>query len=130
MGDEYSNGGPGGGGGNGRGTHDDEITVPGIPVPGRPTGAIGPAEPSREAEDESASDELVALCGITVGANKTAAAFGELAATCCPRGSPGRRRSLEILAFQAGEIGSEWHETRRDLLALIREEFPPIERKK
>ncbi len=39
-------------------------------------------------------------------------------------GETGRRRSLEVLAHALGILGDLAHDTRRAILALIREEFP------
>jgi hypothetical protein len=94
--------------------HDDEITLPGIPVPRHRAVEEHPEEPP----DES----TVAIIGIIAGLHRSVAALEKLAIACPPTGSPGRDRGVEILANAHGELESLHYDTRRALLALRREE--------
>jgi hypothetical protein len=95
--------------------HDDEVTRPDIPVP------------RHRADDEPPDDATVAIIGIITGLHRATAALERLAIACPTAGSPGRERGLEILALAFGEGGDLHHETRRGILALIREEREAID---
>jgi hypothetical protein len=92
------------------GDHDDDLTVPDIPIPYH-----GP-------KGQVADDTTVAIAGILVGLHRTVASLEELASACPPIGAPGWRRNIEVFAGIIGQISDLGHATRRDLYALIREQ--------
>lgn len=63
-----------------------------------------------------------AFIAITAGADRAVAAIKALVDSCPPLGAGSRRRHLEVLAHNWGELGMLAHDTRRVILQLIREE--------
>lgn len=65
-----------------------------------------------------------AFISITSSADRIVAALRALVDSCPPSGAAGRRRHLEVLALNFGELGELAHDARRVTLQLIREEYP------
>ena len=63
-----------------------------------------------------------AFIAITASADRIVAALRTLADSCPRTGSTGRRRHLEVLALNFGELGELAHDARRVTLQLVREE--------
>lgn len=76
---------------------------------------IGHDEPTRPGVGSPFSD-------IAASFSRAVSALRTLAEACEGNGGDGRRRNLWGLALKLGEVGDLAHDTRRAVLALIREE--------
>lgn len=65
-----------------------------------------------------------AFTAITDGMGRAVSAVRALAGAIPGRGSAGRRRGLELFSNALGIAGDLFHDSRRAVNALIREEFP------